>query len=53
MRKVVVFGDEEYHKIRELIVEIEDDIWDLQDPSNRGVMFDNMSKLKDLLGIYD
>lgn len=51
MKKIVIFDEEEYLKIRELIVEFKDDIWDLEDSTDRATMFNNVNKLEGLLGI--
>lgn len=53
MKKIVAFEEEEYNKIRELIAEFKDDIWDISDPADRSIMFDDLNKLEELLGIFD
>lgn len=52
MKKVVVFSEEEFNKIREYIVDMEDDIWDLLESEDRALMQSDMNKLKELLGLF-
>ena len=53
MKKIVTFDEEEYDKIREQLVVFKDDIWDVTDPGDRSIMFEDLTKLEELLGIYD
>ena len=53
MKKIVIFSEDEYAKIREVISTIEDDIWDLEKSEDRSVMFHDLSNLKEALGYFD
>lgn len=53
MKKLITFEEEEYHEIRELIVQIKEDIWDITDPGDRSIMMEDLNKLEELLGIFD
>lgn len=52
MKKIIIFDEDEYKEIREAIVEFKGDIWDIEDSGNRAVMFHDLNKLEDLLGIW-
>lgn len=42
MKKIIQFNLEEYDKIRELLVEIRDDIWDIPDSMSRSVLMNDL-----------
>ena len=52
MKKVLIFSEEEFDKIRELLVDIQEDIWDLDTGFDRSIMLSDLEKLKELLGIF-
>ena len=52
MKKIITFEEEEYNKIREQLVVFKEDIWDVTDPGDRSIMFEDLQKLEELLGIY-
>ena len=53
MKKITMFEEEEYNKIREQLVVFKEDIRDVTDPGDRSIMFEDLTKLEELLGIYD
>ena len=52
MKKMIIFSDDEYREIREVIVDFKSDIWDIEDSADRAIMFQHLEKLEDLLGIW-
>lgn len=53
MKKLIMFSEDEYKKIREIVCDIEEDVWDLEKSEDRSVMFHNLSNLKEALGYFD